>query len=73
MVQAHPEAQNGFFLAKESVFCILTRLVFILNHSGELDKITMGSVEKPWGNKFFTTKDYSELCVMENDYLQMLA
>ena len=33
----------------------------------------IGSVENQWGNKFFTAKDYSELCAMENDYLQMLA
>ena len=33
----------------------------------------VGSVENQWGNKFFTAKDYSELCAMENDYLQMLA
>lgn len=33
----------------------------------------LGSVENQWGNKFFTAKYYSELCAMENDYLQMLA
>ncbi|ROS81039.1 hypothetical protein EEL35_06045, partial [Muribaculaceae bacterium Isolate-042 (Harlan)] len=49
------------------VYPIITRLAILLGCT------VYGSVENQWGNKFFTAKDYSELCAMENDYLQMLA
>ncbi len=60
-----------FFMVRFSVSVFFTLPIAVARCVAPLQ--SFGSVEKPWGNKFFTTKDYCELCVMENDYLQMLA